>query len=418
MYSMKLIFLSLLFYSGLAIGSSNSILTDDEAFRVTPHNVEVKEITSNSIDLRANTDVYSIKLEPNREGNVIFSLSGIRFRSTALFSNLSFSVKITGYNEGNMIFPAFSIDDVNEDIVTDQNTVTFERIYGSIPVWFDQRLDSIHIEYSNSMTADVHQYVRINDLKIVTPIDVSPNPEIEPCEENEIMIAIDGSSSIDKTERKTVGNQLITFAKETKDSPCFGSLCVMEFGSGISSIVTSSKKKTLVDALQKYKRRKNHKRKSSSYTNWSVAFDEAIKRKPAVFVFITDGWSNWVGNHAISFTSVYHDLIQKSNTLKVNGTRILIITSDLDAHQGSKSILSKLLNSDETLELNEESLTIDSDLSAVDLISMTGFSKMSELQFSSMITCSPEFQESNEVVDGSNTYSPAIIDEIPELEKE
>jgi hypothetical protein len=358
-----------------------------ESFTITTHNVNVKESTESSINLRSETDTYSIKLEPNKKGKVIFSLSGIGYTSTGRFPNLTFGVKITGYHQDDVIYPSFSIDGNNLDTQAEKNRLTFKRIHGAIPVWFNDQVDSIKIEYSNSLSVDVHQYLRISDLKIISTQDVSANPDLTSCKHSNMMIAVDGSSSIDKAERIIIGNQIMDFVRQFHAARDSHNLCVLEFGSDVKSIVESTEKKVLLKAINSYKKNKNRSRKSISWTNWSAAFDEAIQRKPEIFVFITDGWSNWNESHPSTFIAQYEQLISKSNTLKANGTRLLFVTSNMDRHENAKTVLSKFLNGDQTRQLNGEMVNINVTLHDIDLVSMQGFSKMSELNLTSIFLC-------------------------------
>jgi hypothetical protein len=370
-----------------------------ESFKITTHNVNVKESTESSINLRSENDSYSIKLEPNREGKVIFSLSGIGYTSTGRFPNLTFGVEITGYHLDEVVYPSFSIDGNNSDTQAEKNRLSFRRIHGSIPVWFNDQVDSIKIEYSNSLSVNVHQYLRISDLKIISTPDVSENPDLTSCKHSNIMIAVDGSSSIDKAERMIIGNQIMDFVRQSHAAKDSHNLCVLEFGSDVKSIVESSEKKVLLKAIKSYKKNKNRSRKSISWTNWSVAFDEAIQRKPEIFIFITDGWSNWNESQPSSFIAQYEELISKSNTLKANGTRLLFVTSNMDRHENAKTVLSKFLNGDQTRQLNGEMANINIGLHNIDLISMQGFSKMSELNLASIFRCPVNEEKLVEVVE-------------------
>lgn len=376
-----------------------------ESFTITMQNVQVREFTESSIQLRSDTNSYFIKLEPHQEGKVIFSLSGIGYASTAKLPHLLFGVKITGYRDDQTIYPVFSFDDVNRDIIIEQNMLIFQRIYGSIPIWFNEQVDSINLQFSNSLSANISQYLGIQDLKIVATPDILSNPQINSCSENLVMIAIDGSSSIDSKERTTIGDQLLDFVRKSSFTRDSNRLCIVEFGSDISSVVESTEKRELIDALQKYKRDKNDKSKFTSWTNWSAAFDEALARNPELFIFITDGWSNWSNQQPRSFSAQYESLLSKCNTLKANGTRLLFVTSDIDIQHNSRSILYDFLNSDQTRELQEHMLSSDINLTDVDLITMHGFSKINEINFSSILEC-PEEHREMVATEVQRTFSP------------
>jgi hypothetical protein len=206
------------------------------------------------------------------------------------------------------------------------------------------------------------------------------------------MIGIDGSSSIDKKERILIGQQLLDFVRKSGFTRDSNTMCIVEFGSDVLSVVESQERSELIDALQKYKRDKNHKSKFTTWTSWSIAFDEALRRKPELLIFITDGWSNWNGR-PVSFSAQYESLLYKCNALKANGTRLLFITSEIDSQNNSKTILSNFLNGDGTREIKEHALSRTVDLKDIDLITLKGFAKMEEINFSSILHCPVEIPD-------------------------
>jgi len=346
------------------IASSNLL----ESFTITMQNVEVRQLTESSLQFSSDSNSYFIKLEPNKEGKVIFSLWGIGYATTARVSNLLFGVRVTGYHKDRMIQPVFGIDDFNKEVKIEQNRIVFHRINGLIPVMFNEEVDSINLQFSNSMDLNVNQYLGIQDLQILTPVDIPENPEITPCMEMSVMIAIEGTTSIEKKDRTTLAKKLLDFVRNSGFTQDSNSLCIMEYGTDIRSMVESTEERELVSALQKYKRGKNCKSKFTSWSNWSVAFDEAIRERPEVFIFITDGWSNWCGQEPATFSGQYKSLLGKCNTLKENGTRLLFVTTDLDEQDNSKQILYSFLNNDQTRVLQDEDLTGNARFNDVDLI--------------------------------------------------
>ena len=363
---------------------ANSIL---ETFTITTRNVVVREFTESSIQLKSVNNSYFIKLEPNKSGRVVFALTGIGYSSTAKVSNLWFGVKITGYRNNKTVQPIISLDDINKDIIIEQNTVKFQWISGSLPVVFDQRVDSVNLQFFNSHGLDVSQYLGIQDLRIIPLIDVSTNPLLTSCEQNNIMIGIDGSSSIDKRERAIISNQLLNFVKKSNLQEDSSTLCILEFGTSLLAVDESAEKDAQIKTIKRYKRGRNHTTKETSWTNWSVAFDEAIERKPDIFIFITDGWSNWFDKEPMSFTAQYTQLIEKSNTLKENGTRVVFITSGMDSHITSKSNLFPFLNGNLTMAVHEGLLFSKISLNDVDLIAMTEFSTLRTFNMASILDC-------------------------------
>lgn len=386
----KLLFFlgALLSVVSLQATHSGSIL---ESFTVTTENVTVREFTESALHLKTNSKNYMVKLEPNETGTVMFSLTDIVYTSTARFSNLAFGVKITGYQGSEIIYPIISTDDVNDRVMIEQNVVKFQDINGMIPVMFDIRVDSINLEFFNSIDIDVHQMLGIMDLKIVPHQKAITNPLLTSCETGKVMIGIDGSSSIDKKERGVIGRQMLHLVKESGYAQDSSTLCIMEFGTEVHSYTESQDPKTLYKAIKNYKRGRNYKRNNTSWTNWNAAFDKAIESNPEIFIFITDGWSNWDSEGPASFSSQYEELIRKSNTLKENGTRLLFITCGLEYHGASRSNLYPFLNGLVTRELYGMELHPETQLHEIDLVSLTEFASLDAINLASVYECPEEF---------------------------
>lgn len=361
--------------------------TLDESFEVSAENVEIRETTPTSINLKAESDVYSIKLVPNQEGNVIFSLSGIGYTTTMRVSELTFQVNVIGYRNGEPVYPAFSSDDLEDEVALGKHTVTFKRLHGSIPVWFNQPVDSINLQYSNSKLIDVHQYLRIHGMRILKSIEVFENPEYRVCDKNEVMIAFDGSSSVYKEERKVLAEEFVSFIRQLKTAGDTNVFTIVEYGSQIQSVVKSEKQKTLLKALKNYKRRKNVSRKKASFTNWASAFDQAIEAKPDLFVFLTDGWPNWYEDQSTSFTAIYQTLIDQCNQLKRQGTHLLFITSTLDNNLHNQAVLSQFLNGQSTATLNGPIGSTKHSISTIDLIMMHDFKNLEYIDLTLVAKC-------------------------------
>lgn len=369
------------------VSRATSIL---ESFSITTHNVVVREFTESSIQLRSASNSYFIKLEPSKYGKVVFGLSGIGYSSTAKVTNLWFGARITGYSQGEVVHPIISVDDINREIIVEENVIKFQWISGSLPVVFDRHVDSVNLQFFNSYGMDVNQYLAIEDLRIVKSMEVSENPVLTTCEENNIMIGIDGSSSIDKRERAIIGSQLLNFVKKSDIREDSSTLCILEFGTNILAVDESAERDAQIKTVKRYKKRRNHRSKETSWTNWSAAFDEAITRKPDIFIFITDGWSNWDDDKPKSFSAQYEHLIEQCNTLKANGTRLVFVTSGMDNHSGGKSNLFPFLNGNLTMAVHEGLLFGDTDLYDVDLIAMQEFSTLRQFKLSSVIECQDE----------------------------
>jgi len=361
-----------------------------ESFKITTQNVDVREYTETSIQLKSTNNTYAIKLEPSKNGRVVFGLSGIGYSSTAKVSDLWFGVKITGYFGDEIIQPIISVDDINSDVIVEGNTIKFQWISGSLPVVFDQHVDSVNLQYFNSHGLKVHQYLGIHDLRIVPVMEVVANPLLTVCQDNHVMIGIDGSSSIDKRERVIIGNQLLNFVKKSDLQQDSSTLCILEFGTQLLGVDESAETAEQIKMIKRYKRSRNHNSKETSWTNWSAAFDEAIRRKPDIFIFLTDGWSNWYGHDELSFSAQYEYLIAKCNTLKANGTRLVFVTSGMDNHSASRSNLFPFLNGNLTMVRHEGLLYDDARLDDVDLIAMQKFSTLRAFNLASVLECQDE----------------------------
>jgi hypothetical protein len=344
-------------------------------------------MTQTSVTLRSEHDAYFIKLEPQRAGNVIFSLSDIGYSSTAKIPDLAFQVEITGYKENKEVYPLFGLDDINEHIIVEGNILRFQRIRGAVPVWFTEPVDSVNLEYSNSHRANVHQFLRIKDLRVVDPLMVLPNPAFSPCRENRILVAVDGSSSMDKKERKQVGREFIDFVRVSEETTDTNTFSILEYGTGVTASMTSTDSKEILAAMRDYKRRKHKPRRTASFTNWSAAFDKVITEKPDLFIFITDGWSNWQGGQPVSFTAVYPGLVEQCNAIKANGTRILFIISGMQILNSDGAVLSAFLNGENSVACHGSEEMHASDLRSIDIIHLEDFSMIDEVPLPALLSC-------------------------------
>lgn len=363
-----------------------------ESFTITTQNVEVSQFRESTIQFRSGKSAYTIMLEPHKQGKVMFALSGIGCAATLRAANLRFDVRIIGYRNDVAIQPSYTFDNANKGIVVEAGRWIFQRIYGAVPIWFDEQVDSIHLQFSNSHAIEMDQYLGIHDLKLVTQGEVVSNPQVNPCQGQRVMIAIDGSASIDKKERALIGTHLMKYIKKSGFTRDSNTMCVLEFGTDILSVVESTEKKELVEALQNYKSAKQ-KTRSAIWSNWTVAFDEALLRRPEVLILFTDGLSNWSEDAPRTFSAQYEELVAKSNALKAKGTRLMFVMSDAHTTESARSLLKTFLNSEQTRELPGDMVTRDVDLKEVDMISMQGFAKMRELNLSSMTDCPPEMIE-------------------------
>ncbi len=374
------------------LASGHSTANVLESFAVTMHDVEVRVLTETSIQFISDKHTYRILLRPNHEGRVMFSLAGIGYASTVRFSNLHFGVRVTGYHGEEIVMPVFNLDDVNRDVCIDRDVLTFRRIYGALPVWFNTQVDSVVLHFSNSHGADIDQYLAIQDLRLRPAMDILPNPDYIPCNAQRVMIALDGSSSIDNYERRLIGRHLLDFVRNSMNRNDPIQFTIVEYGSEILSLVESADRREVISALQNYKRG-THKPRTLQWTNWSAVFDAATVAQPDLLIFISDGWSNWRDERPVSFSAQYETLAWQCNTLKSQGTRLLFVTAELDTQHNSKAIFGSFLNGMHTRESRDADLPEDVRLFEIDLITLDRVSRIREVDFSSILECAPDENE-------------------------
>ena len=385
-----------------AIALSNSVF---DQFKVWTADVEVYDHSESSLKFESKSPSYQIKLEPNVDGPVIFTLGRYGYRTTLRVKDLSFGVTIQGFKDGLEVEPSFSLDDTYHDIVVDGNCIMFRWIHEPIPVHFNTAVDSIKLQFSNSHRLDVHQYLSIEDLKVVGSRKVNANPLLMDCEKNTIMFGIEGSSSIDKSERKTIARQLMSFFKTPIATSDSNTICIMEFGKKVGTVSESSEKKDITKDIKNFRKGSGHKSKTG-YANWDAAFDVAIERQPDIFIFITDRWSNYSNSGPASINAQIENLISKCNILKSNGTRLVFITSGLNTQNASNPALYSMLNEDRTNEIIGVDLTQGMDLRNTDLITMDGFESFELINLSSLLHCDSGLQESQSPIIAQNKRGP------------
>jgi len=358
-----------------------------EEFKISTASADVYAHTASSLKLESQSPTYQLKLEPNSQGKVVFSLGRHGYRSTLNVKNLAFGVHIRGFKDGNHVSPSFNLDDTYTNIAIDSNFVRFQQLFDPIPVYFNSEVDSVKLIFSNSHGLDVQQYVSIDDLKIMGAQDVEENPLLKSCEHTSIMFGIEGSSSIDKSERKTISKQLLALSKQPSTTLDSNQICIMEFGKNVHAMSESLVKKEIIKNIKSYKKGKNGHKVKTEYANWEAAFDRAIIRQPDIFIFITDRWSNYSNNGPTSFNGQLETLVSKCNTLKSNGTRLLFITSGLNDSGAENNSLYALLNQQDTREVVDMELASAINLRDVDLISLKDFEAMELIDLTTLLDC-------------------------------
>ena len=385
---MKSLSVVMILCSFLTYGSIIPSTSVFEEFTISTADVVIYGHSESSLKLESQSPTYQLKLEPNRRGTVVFTLGRHGFTSTLMPKDIVFGVQIEGYRKGKRIAPLFNLDDTHDNVYIDSNFVAFQQIFEPIPVFFNSSVDSVKLIFSNSHSLDVHQYLSIDDLKIVRAKIVKSNPLLIYCEKQLIMFGIEGSSSIDKFERKIIAKQLMGFSKNPAITQDSNQICIMEFGKQVNAVTESDVKKGMVKNIKDYKKGKNGFRVKTNYTNWEAAFDRAIERRPNIFIFITDRWSNYANNGPESFNGQFETLVNKCNKLKSKGTRLLFITSGLSQNTLTNPSLYALLNKHRTNEIVGAELHKKYDLRQTDLISIDDFEMLEMIDFSSLLHCS------------------------------
>ena len=364
-----------------------------EHFAVSTENAYIYHFTETSMRLESGNKEYLVLLEPQETGNVIFSLSDIAFTASVRVMNLAFGVEITGYKDGKHVYPVISLDEKNSMVRLRENKVKFERIIGSIPVFFSSPVDSIKLRFSNSANLDCEQYLSIDDLRIIPDVASTTNPMLIDCEKHSIMIGMDGSSAIDKKERTAITKHLLQFIKRPTVPMDSNTICIMEYGSQARTLSESMETKALTKSLKVYKKNKPKKKDKTRGSNWASAFDIAIEKQPDIFIFITNSLSNRAESGAITFSAQYVDLIEKCNQMKANGTRLMFITSGLSQSGNTHSSLYAFLNEENTRELSAMDISSETSLKEIDLVTLQERSTFELIDLGTIFKCEETEEE-------------------------
>lgn len=358
-----------------------------EEFTVSLSNAQLSGFSQSAIHVQSQSPEYDVKLEPNVEGAIMFSLGRHRFSTTVMPKNLLFGVRIEGYLNGEVVMPDISLDDTYPNVHLDGNMVVFQRIHYPIPVVFEAGVDSIKLHFSNSHGYNFYQYCTLTELQVLESVEAEVNPMYVDCEQQSIMIAVQGSSSIDKAERKTISKALTGLFKAHQNPQDSNQVSILEFGKGTRQISSSSQKKALVTGAKAYKKGAKSETAKSSITNWESALDQALEQGPDIFIMVTNSWSNYAQGGLATMSAQHANLVRKCNEIKANGTRLLFITSGLYQDEGNNSKLLSMLNDEYTNHVAGAGVNSGMNLRAVDLISMDGFDKFQMVDLSSLLSC-------------------------------
>lgn len=378
--------LSVLFCTTFAISLFAKDIYDE--FSVQFDNAQLSQFAGGSLEFESHSHEFSVKLEPNLDGQVMFSIGRHRFRSTIVPKDLYFGVRISGYYAGKVVNPSYTIDDSYRNVFVDSNMIIFQTIDFPLPVLFDSGVDSIILHFSNSHGFNFHQYYTIDELQVLeTSTPSLDNPLVLDCEKQSIMIAIQGSNGIDKNERKTISKELSGLFKSSHDPADSNEVSILQFGKDIQQYVSTQDKKEILGTIKNYKKSSKTTLAKSKNTNWEAALDEALKHKPDIFILVTNSWSNYNSSGRATINAQHASLIKKCNAIKANGTRLLFITSGLYDENRSNSTLLGMLNASDTKSVTEDLIHQYVDLRSVDLVSMRGFEDFRLLDLSSLIQC-------------------------------
>lgn len=387
MYSMKRI-ASLLFMVW-SVALSWAYTTTEEAFDIYTSNVEVDAFADRTLDMRSKHNLYQVKLIPRSEGNVAFALSEIIFRSTIRVPDLHFRIRVMGYVGGQPVVPVFSVDGNNQDIFIEDTDVIFRHIYGTIPVYFDDVVDSVKLEYSNSHGLNLDQYLRLEDLRVLVQKEIIPNPDMSDLTQgHHIMMAIDGSSSVGKQDRQQIYQCVRHLIGKLDFAEQDSAISILDFGTDINGAFEFRSKRTFQSKLKTFKKRK-YASVSVRYTNWSTVFQRALEEKPKTLFIVTDGWSNYYEEQQSNFTAHLNELIDLSNAVKANGTRIVFIGAGLHHTVGSVKLLEKLLDGSDTRSWRAGEYAMPLNVHETDFIALDDFQSLYDIDLSALFIHSP-----------------------------
>lgn len=378
-YLTSIVFLSLNPYTG-------SDKKDDlvETFEIYVNNVQVNSIEARSLRMYSTHHEYKVKLVPTEQGKVSFTLTDIRFRSTINLPRFLFRVNVVGYIEGEKVLPEFHVDESNRNIYVDSTEIYFREIYGGIPVWFNEPVDSIMLTYSNSHGLNLVQYVLLADIRIMHQSDIHPNPTIIATARRDIMLAIDVSTSTSRIDRKNIYRGLKNILGKLNYIDQDSQIAVVNFGTEIYGQYRFGSEKAFKKVYKDLMEEKFDESQEIRYSNWAAPLELALKEKPGILLIVTNGWSNYYNGKPSLFTAHLEDLIELSNKVKAGGTRIIYLTVGFKNGLDKNSMLASLLDGKETEVWQSASLNKPIP-DNVDIVSIPEFSKLENVRFDTLV---------------------------------
>lgn len=365
-------------------GDDNILDPELEAdFRIYTNNVEINSIAARSLQMQTTYNEYKLKIVPQRTGFVSFTISDIQFRTTVNVPDLIFRIEAVGYIDGEEIRPNFNTDKVNRDLYIDGSKIYFKQIQGGIPVWFNENVDSVKLIYSNSYGLELPQYHLLADIRLLPALDVVPNPPMQPKEEgHNVMVALDVSSSVTKAEKKRMFVSFRRFTGNMEFAEADSSIAYVNFGTVVTDEHEVQTKKEFRKTVRKDGLKYKDDEEEVIYTNWSAPMMRALEEKPKTLILVTDNWSNYYNNSPELFTTHFPQLVELSNRLKQNGTRVIFVTVGFRQENANETLLSYLSNGLNTRIIHEERNELHLMSPETDVVSVQDYATLRQLDFS------------------------------------
>ncbi len=369
-------------YTGNAEKGDRSDLGKE--FKIYTNNVEVNAIMARSLQMETIHNEYQLKLVPLSKGKVCFTLTDIRFRTTVKVPELLFRIEVKGYLNGEQVSPIFNVDRANQQTFIQGNKLYFREIYGGIPVWFNESVDSVKIIYSNSHGLDLPQYILLADLHLMPDFKSvkNPIPALTTTGDSiSFLIALDASSSMDKREKRKMHRYFMHFMDEVSPSEAdtLASITFLNYGTEIYGEYNFQSKRDFRRAFRKI-RRKDIPASQTRYTNWSAPLNRALEEKPDVFIMVTDGWSNYYAGKPTILTRHFASLVHLCNKIKENGTRIIFVTTGFMQKNQPESLLTFLLDGENTRIVQGKDIDKPIYSQETDLIALSSFKELKEVK--------------------------------------
>lgn len=332
--------------------------------------------------------------------NVIFSVLkyGWMIRKMETLGS-SPTLSITGFTSSNKkINPIIAIPNT-KNISQANGVITFNQPPSNeITIAFSESISRIEI----TTNADQKATVAIELSPIYWSNDViTPNPDvnISNCQDININVVLDNSSSMTEEEKNELRNGLMNFLEEEIIGESIkAKIAFIEFDKkaqiGISYLEVNEENISINGGIHNYLFNvygQSSEHNKQNWTNWEGAFELAStlnKTTPAnILLFITDGLPN--GNYQKKLTAAesLEKTIKYANQIKKDGTHIYTIGKDDLVGDVAKFWTSWITNGNKTKTISTE----NKDNPNIDYFVVENFQEISSLVKNALSECDTSF---------------------------